>query len=112
MNRYSDTPQAIALNPAHAFYATPLDRTLKGLLERWARDSHMVLAYENPYDYTLHRPVANLHSDDLHSALASLAALYAAEQLSIGVMGDRIVVRPATTAISAVAPADSGSAAK
>lgn len=112
VNHYSDTPQPIALNASHSFYATPLDRTLKGLLERWARDAHLTLDYANAYDYTLHRPVADLHSDDLHSALVQLAGLYAAEHVQMDMEGDRIIVRPAQAAAStrAAAPTDAAPA--
>ena len=39
VNRYSEAPTAIPLRADTAFYVSPLDRTLKGLLERWARDA-------------------------------------------------------------------------
>lgn len=98
VNHYADTPQAIPLHPAYTYYASPLDRTLKGLLERWARDSHMTLDYRNEADFTLHRPVADVHSDDLHAALVEVAALYAPQQIAIAVDGDRIVVMHAGAA--------------
>jgi hypothetical protein len=95
VNHYGDQPQAIALRPAYVYYAAPVDRTLKGLLERWARDSRMTLDYGHDADFTLYRPVADVHSDDLRAAVASLAALYAPQQVAIRVEGDRIVVRRA-----------------
>lgn len=101
VNRYSDTPQAIALAPPIAYYATPLDGTLKGLLARWARDAHRTLVFDSPYDYTLHRPVADVRSNDLQAAIARLASLYAAEHLDIAVEADRIVVRAAASAAAA-----------
>lgn len=93
VNHYGEQPQAIPLRPAYVYYAAPVDRTLKGLLERWARDSHMTLDYGHDTDFTLYRPVADLHSDDLRTAIASVAALYAPQQVAINVEGDRIVVR-------------------
>lgn len=104
VNHYSEAPQAIPLQPAYVYYAAPLDRTLKGLLERWARDSHLALDYRHEADFTLHRPVADLHSDDLHAALAQLASLYAPQQVAIGVERDRIVVRRATAQAAASTP--------
>ena len=93
VNRYQAQTHEIPLRPAHVFFATPMDRTLKGMLERWARDASMKLAYEHPSDFVLHAPVADLRSDDLHNALARLNGIYAAQQVAIGVQDDRIVVR-------------------
>ena len=98
VNHYGEQPQAIALRPAYLYYATPVDRTLKGLLERWARDSRMTLQYGHDSDFTLYRPVADVRSDDLRAAVASLSALYASQQVAIDVEGDRIVVRRADAA--------------
>lgn len=94
VNRYQAQTQEIPLRPAYAFYPTPMDRTLKGMLERWARDMRMKLAYEHASDFTLHAPVAEVRSDDLHAAIARLNALYAAQRIEIAVQDDRIVVRP------------------
>ena len=95
VNHYGDQPQAIPLRPAYVYYVAPVDRTLKGLLERWARDSRMTLDYSHEADFTLYRPVADVHSDDLRAALASIATLYASQQVAIAVEGDRLTVRRA-----------------
>ncbi|GAB6197460.1 hypothetical protein [Lysobacter xanthus] len=95
VNRFAEQTQAIPLRSAYAYYAAPVDRTLKSLLERWARDSRMELDYRHDSDFTLHRPVADVHSDDLKTALAQLTALYAAERVDIAIDGSRIVVRRA-----------------
>lgn len=100
MNRYQSQTQEIPLRPAYAFYPTPMDRTLKGMLERWARDMHMKLAYEHPSDFTLHAPVAELRTDDLHAAVRRLNALYAAQRVALAVQDDRIVVRLAGTEVA------------
>ena len=77
-----------------------MDRTLKSLLERWARDSHMTLDYRHDSDFTLYRPVADVRGNDLQAALGQLGALYAPQQVAIGVEADRIVVRRADAAAS------------
>lgn len=104
VNHYSEAPQAIPLQPAYVYYAAPLDRTLKGLLERWARDSERSLDYRHDSDFTLHRPVADVHANDLASATAALAALYATQQVAIDVEGDRLVVRRATATPADASP--------
>ena len=105
VNRYGDTPEAIPLRPSHIYFVAPVDRTLKGLLERWARDSHMTLDYQHEADFTLYRPVADVHGDDLHGVLSSVAALYAAQGVAIELQGDRIFVLRTGTASAATGDA-------
>lgn len=105
VNHYSEQPQAIPLRPAHVYYVAPVDRTLKSLLERWAAESHTALDYRHDSDFTIYRPVADVHGDDLRTTLAQVAALYAAQNVAIDLEGDRIVVRrPAAAASAAPAP--------
>ena len=110
VNRFDAAPQAIPLHPAYEFYASPLDRTLKTMLARWALDSKMALDYEAGSDFTLYVPVSGIRSSDLRVATTALTRLYAAEHVVIGVEADSIVVRPVPLPISAagatvVAPA-------
>ena len=62
-------------------------------LERWAKDSNMVLTYRHPMDYTLHSAVAEIRTPSLQEAVSQLNAAFAAQQVSVGVSGDEIVVR-------------------
>lgn len=109
VNHYADQSMALPLHPAYTYYATPVDRTLKGLLERWARDSHMTLDYRNDSDFTLYRAVADVHGDDLHGAVAQLSSVYAAQQVAIDVEGDRIVVRRAAASTAGASAASAAS---
>ncbi|MGY3266662.1 hypothetical protein [Lysobacter sp. HA35] len=108
VNHYDAQSIALPLRPAYVYYAAPVDRTLKGLLERWARDSKMELEYRHDSDFTLYRGVADLHGDDLRSTLAQLASLYAAQQVAIDVEGNRIVVKRAAAASTPAANATGG----
>ena len=108
VNHYDEQSIALPLRPAYVYYAAPVDRTLKGLLERWARDSKMQLDYRHDSDFTLYRGVADLHGDDLRSTLAQLASLYSTQQVAINVEGDRIVVRRAAAAPAPAAAATGG----
>lgn len=92
VNRFAETSEAIPLRPAHEFYATPLDGTLKNLLGRWAKDSGRELTYAHPSDYTLYAPVARIHTADLTRAIAELSAAYADRGLEIAVEPKRILV--------------------
>lgn len=101
VNRFAEAPQEIPLHPAYEFYASPLDGTLKTMLERWARDSKMTLAYEASMDYTLYAPVADVRTRDLHDAASRLSTVYAAQGLAVTVEGNRILVRPAASTAAA-----------
>jgi hypothetical protein len=93
INRFSEETQAIPLQDAYLFYASPMDGTLKKMLERWAHDSDMVLTYRHPMDYTLYAAVADIRTPSLQEAVSQLNAAYASQQVSIGVSGGEIVVR-------------------
>ena len=110
VNRFGDAPEAIPLKPAYVYYAAPLDRTLKGLLERWAADSHMTLDYRHSEDFTLYRAVSDVRSDDLRSALDQLATAYASQHVALSLEGDRIVVGRAAATASASTGASQGGA--
>jgi hypothetical protein len=73
-----------------------MDGTLKNMLERWADDSNMVLTYRHPMDYTLYAAVADIRTPSLQEALSQLNAAYSAQQVSIGVSSNEIVVRIAS----------------
>jgi Toxin co-regulated pilus biosynthesis protein Q len=93
VNRFSEETQAIPLQDAYLFYASPMDGTLKKMLERWAKDSDMVLTYRHPMDYTLYAAVADIRTPSLQEAVSQINAAYASQQVSVGVSGSEIVVR-------------------
>lgn len=92
VNRFADVPQEIPLQQAYMFYASPMDGTLRTMLVRWARDSHMTLEYRHPSDFTLIAPVARLRTPSLADASALLSTMYAAQRVNVRVEGDRLVV--------------------
>jgi len=96
VNRFSEETQAIPLQDTYLYYASPMDRTLKNMLERWADDSHMTLTYRHPMDYTLYSAVADIRTPSLQEAVSQLNAAYSAQQVSIAVSGNEIVVRIAS----------------
>jgi hypothetical protein len=93
INRFSEETQAIPLQDAYLFYASPMDGTLKKMLDRWAKDSDMVLTYRHPMDYTLYSAVADIRTPSLQEAVSQLNTAYASQQVSVGVSGNEIVVR-------------------
>ncbi len=100
VNRYAAVPQEIPLHQAYVFSPSPLDITLKTMLERWARDSRMTLSYEHPSDFTLYGAVAGLHTPSLQEAAVELSAMYAAQRVFVTTDGNVIVVRDAAAAIT------------
>lgn len=95
VNHYDDAPEAIPLAQAYVFAPAPMDGTLKNMLTRWARDSRLTLSYLASSDFTLYRDVAELHTSSLPQAVATLNSAYAAEGISIALVGNQIVVRAA-----------------
>ena len=98
VNSYADAPEAIPLQQAYLFQASPADGTLKNLLSRWARDRRMSLSYLHADDYTLYAPVAEIRTTDLQAAIVSLTDAYAAQGIAISTKGNQIVVRSAEAA--------------
>jgi hypothetical protein len=92
VNRYADATHAIPLRSAYVFQASPLDRTLRNLLARWARDTQVTLDYRHPADFTLHLPVQALRAQRIEDAAAQLNEIYAAQRVLVAMEGERLVV--------------------
>lgn len=87
VNRFAEAPQAIPLQQAYVFQASPVDGTLKAMLARWARDGGVSLHYRHRNDYTLHAPVARIRTPHLQEAATALTLAYAGQGLRV-VAGD------------------------
>lgn len=106
VNRFADVPQAIPLNQAYVFQATPADGTLKTMLTRWARDSKMTLSYLHPNDYTLYGPISSIRTPSLVEASAALTAAYSSQNVVVVVDRSAIVVSLASARSQPVAATD------
>jgi hypothetical protein len=93
VNRYAAAPDEIPLVRAYVFAPSPLDRTLKTMLSRWAADSSRTLQYQHPSDFALYAPVTGIHTGRLEEALAMLDALYRQQHVVVTLDGTAIVVR-------------------
>lgn len=82
------------MQQAYVFYPSPMDRTLKTMLTRWAQDSEMTLSYLHPADFTLHVPVTQVRTGNLQEAVSLLTKIYAEQQVLVTASGNEIVVRP------------------
>ena len=105
VNRFAEAPQAIPLQHAYIYQASPADGTLKTMLGRWAKDASLTLAYLHPNDYTLHAPVAQIRTSSIEDAASSLSAAYADQGVRIVVERPRIIVSQASPPSADVAPA-------
>ncbi len=105
VNRFAEAPQAIPLQQAYVYQASPADGTLRTMLVRWAKDARLTLAYLHPNDYTLHAPVAQIRTSSLEDAAASLSAAYADQGVQVVVERPRIIVSQASRPSADVAPA-------
>lgn len=108
IHQYADVPQAIPLQQAYVYQASPADGTLRTLLGRWAKDTRTTLSYLHPNDYTLHAPVAQVRTASIEQAVAALSAAYAAQGVRISAERGQIVVsqQAAASATPAVPVAD------
>lgn len=91
MNELTDKPVAIALTKQHMFRVTQLDTTVKELLTRWADEAKMPIVYDHTHDFTLFKPVLNIQSADLNTALKQLSDLYINENIVFYVENNVIV---------------------
>ena len=110
VNRYAAAPEEIPLEQAYVFAPSPLDRTLKTMLARWATDSNRTLQYQHPSDFALYSPVTGIHTGRLEEAVARLNALYIQQRVVVTLDGAAIVVRKADDTHVAATPEPDASA--
>lgn len=104
VNRLAETPVAIPLNQSYAYSVGAMDRTLKGLLTRWAQGSKRTLSYLHPNDYTLYTQVASVNTFSLEQAVAELNAAYAPYGVQITLEAGQITVRNAGSVAAGSTP--------
>ena len=104
VNHYAAAPDGIPLAQPYVFVPTPLDRTLKTLLSRWAIDANRTLLYQHPSDFALYGPIATIRTSRLQDALGELNALYREQRVDIQLDGDAIVVRQRDAAAVEITP--------
>lgn len=95
LDRFAPSATPILLQSSYVFYVAPVDRTLKGVLERWAADSGVPLKYRSAHDFTLHADSSRVRAGDVGSAVKQMEAAYIGYGLLIRFEGGAIVVRVA-----------------
>lgn len=96
VNRFQDAPTEIPLAKNYAYYASPMDGTLKSMLTRWAKDSGVLLTYELPSDFTLYKAVSQVQTTDIQDAVTRLNTIYASQDVFITADNRQILVRSAS----------------
>jgi hypothetical protein len=109
VNRFASTTMEIPLYTSYVYQATPMDGTLKTMLERWAKDSGMTLDYRISSDYTLYGAVSAIGTTNPQQAMVDLSSAYAAQGVSVSIVGNQIVVQAAASPTVSAAAADASS---
>ncbi len=111
VNRFAAAPTEIPLYSSYVYQASPMDGTLKAMLERWAKDSGRTLDYRLSSDFTLYGAVSSIDTTNAQQAVIDLTAAYAAQGISVSIVGNQIVVQSAgSTPTASAQGADSNSA--
>lgn len=103
-NVYADAPQEIPLQQAYVYAPSPMDGTLRNMLQRWTHDAGLRLQYEHRSDYTLHAAVARIRTPDLRQAASMINEAYAAQRISMTVADGAVIVRPIEPSATAATP--------
>lgn len=93
VNRFAATTTEIPLHGTYVFQASPMDGTLKAMLERWATDSGMALDYQLGSDFTLHQAVASIATPDAQLAVEGISSAFATQGIRVSIDGNRIVAQ-------------------
>lgn len=109
VNRFASTTMEIPLYSSYVYQASPMDGTLKTMLERWAKDSGMTLDYRLSSDYTLYGAVANITTTNPQQAVIDLSTAYAGQGVSISIVGNQIVVQSVSASTASASGADAAS---
>ncbi|WP_243853110.1 hypothetical protein [Luteibacter anthropi] len=76
----------------YAYYAAPMDGTLKVMLSRWSTDTGLKLSYRLRSDYTLPKAASQIHTSEARDAASQLSAIYAPQGIAVVIEGPQIIV--------------------
>jgi len=109
VNRFARTTMEIPLYTSYVYQASPMDGTLKTMLERWAKDSGMTLDYRLSSDYTLYGAVSTIGTTNPQQAVDAISAAYAGQGVRVSIVGSQIIVQPAVAATASAGSTDAAS---
>jgi len=96
VNRLASSTTSIPLYQDYVYQVSPMDGTLKTLLERWARDTGLSLDYRLDRDYTLIAALTRISTTERSAALSELGRAYQAQGVHITTEGQQLRVQSAT----------------
>ncbi|MDV3468451.1 hypothetical protein RZA67_06850 [Stenotrophomonas sp. C3(2023)] len=96
LNRLPSSTTSIPLHQDYVYQVSPMDGTLKSLLERWARDTGLSLDYGLDRDYSLVSALTGINTTARAAALDELGRVYEAHGVRITTEGQHLRVRSAT----------------
>ena len=105
VNTLAVEPMPISLQQAQTFIVSPVDRSLRDVLQRWGRQASLPLDYRATLDFTIHGAATEARGADLYAALAALQSAYAAQGVVLEVIDGRLVATVGS-AFAAPSPAD------
>ncbi|XXQ67832.1 hypothetical protein ACKLNO_09450 [Neisseriaceae bacterium B1] len=91
INELPEVTQVIPLNRPHVYRVTPLDATVKGLLNRWGEEAKMPIVYDSAYDFTVFKSLLQIQTENLEEALVQLSQFYEAQNIVFRVQDGVIV---------------------
>ncbi|MDR7148886.1 hypothetical protein J2W49_000814 [Hydrogenophaga palleronii] len=92
VNVLADTPTEIPLKEEmamHRFQLLPTDTSLRGLLERWAKEYGGTLDWQYPSDLTLVSALEQAADNNLQRALTVVRRTYSPQRLRVQVLANR-----------------------
>ena len=92
MNDFPNDISEIPLTRQKIYQPLRIDVTLKGMLQRWARQANLSLSYQHDSDFTLSRDVARIQQPNIEQAIRELNEAYRHKGVDIRLVGNRILV--------------------
>jgi len=92
LNTLSDVAQELPLAEevaAHRFQMLPTDTSLRGLLDRWARENGGELDWQYPSDLSLVAALSGEGDNNLQRALNVVRRVYAPQRVRVQVLSNR-----------------------
>lgn len=92
VNGYTEEIVPIQMYHPYEYKALEIDRTLKVLLARWAKDTFYTSSYNFCFNYTLPKEVRNIKEGNLSQAIEKLSEIYQDYPIKIYLYGSVISV--------------------
>ena len=92
MNDFPSDITEIPLTQQKLYQPLRIDVSLKGMLQRWARQANFSLSYRHTSDFTLSRDVARIQQPNIEEAIRELNKAYQHKGVDIRLVDNHILV--------------------